>query len=170
MKKILFVLASLLVYVGISKATVESNIIPEDAIRVRVIANSNSDLDQAIKSEVKDSLVNYLKGLLEKTPSVDMAINQIESNLERINNIVESTLDNRDTFKINYGLNYFPPKEYKGVTYDGGYYNSLVVTIGEGLGDNWWCVLFPPLCLIEAEEGTEVEYRSYITDIINKYF
>lgn len=170
MKKILFVLVSLSIYIGISQVTVESNLIPEDAIRVRVIANSNSDSDQSIKSEVKESLVNYLKELLDKTPSVDMAINQIESNLERINNIVETTLDNRDTFKINYGLNYFPPKEYKGVTYDGGYYNSLVVTIGEGLGDNWWCVLFPPLCLIEAEEGTDVEYRSYITDIINKYF
>ena len=63
-------------------------------------------------------------------------------------------------FEINFGLNYFPKKEFKGITYDEGYYESVVVTLGEGLGDNWWCVLFPPLCMLEAEESTEVEYTT----------
>ena len=67
----------------------------------------------------------------------------------------------------------FPEKEYKGVVYDEGYYESLLVTLGEGKGDNFWCVLFPPLCLMEAEETddtTEVEYKSFIKEIIEKYF
>lgn len=69
-----------------------------------------------------------------------------------------------------FGFNYFPSKKYKGITYKDGYYESLVVTLGEGKGDNWWCVLFPPLCLLEAEESTDVEYKSYVKELIDKYF
>ena len=65
-----------------------------------------------------------------------------------------------------------PEKEYKGVKYPAGEYESLVITLGTGTGDNFWCVLFPPLCLIEAEEEniSEVKYTSFIQEIINKYF
>lgn len=73
-------------------------------------------------------------------------------------------------FKINYGSNYFPEKKYKGITYKEGYYESLVITLGEGKGDNWWCVLFPPLCLIEADESRNVEYKSFVKEMFDKYF
>ena len=75
-------------------------------------------------------------------------------------------------FQVHYGLNYFPEKKYKGVTYKEGYYESLVVTLGEGKGENWWCVLFPPLCLLEAEETNTnaVEYKFFVQDLITKYF
>ena len=65
-----------------------------------------------------------------------------------------------------------PEKHYKGVTYKEGNYESLVVKLGEGKGENFWCVLFPPLCLLEAEESDkdEVEYKSFIKEIIDKYF
>ena len=68
--------------------------------------------------------------------------------------------------------NYFPQKEFKGVTYEEGYYESLVVTLGSGSGDNWWCVLFPPLCLLEAEESEkdDVEYQFFVKELIDKYF
>lgn len=66
-------------------------------------------------------------------------------------------------------MNYFPEKEYKGVKYDEGYYESLVITLGEGKGKNWWCVLFPPLCLVEAEESDKVEYKFFIKELIDKY-
>ena len=77
------------------------------------------------------------------------------------------------TFQINYGMNYFPEKVYKGVKYADGDYQSLVVTLGEGKGDNWWCVLFPPLCLLEAEETeetTEVEYQFFVKELIDQFF
>ena len=86
---------------------------------------------------------------------------------------VKNILNKYDTeYKINYGLNYFPEKNYKGVTYKEGNYESLVVKLGEGKGENFWCVLFPPLCLLEAEESDkeEVEYKSFIKEIIDKYF
>ena len=72
-------------------------------------------------------------------------------------------------YKINFGYNYFPEKIYRGVTYDEGYYESLLITLGEGKGDNWWCVLFPPLCLLEAEESTAVEYTTLVGEILKKY-
>ena len=73
---------------------------------------------------------------------------------------------------MNYGINYFPEKKYKGVIYEEGYYESLVITLGKGNGENWWCVLFPPLCLMEGEDNNtdEVEYKSFVKEMIDKYF
>ena len=77
----------------------------------------------------------------------------------------------KNAYDLNYGYNYFPEKSYKGINYPAGEYESLVVTLGDGLGDNWWCVLFPPLCLLEASESDldEAEYTFYFKDIINKF-
>ena len=74
-------------------------------------------------------------------------------------------------YTINYGYNYFPKKKYKGITYKEGNYESLVITLGEGKGENFWCVLFPPLCLIEADEtnNDNVEYKFFVKELIDKY-
>ena len=68
-------------------------------------------------------------------------------------------------------MNYFPEKEYKGIVYEEGEYESLVITLGNGLGENFWCVLFPPLCLLDSEEEVEdVEYTSFVKELVEKYF
>jgi stage II sporulation protein R len=111
--------------------------------------------------------------LLKNATTVEEARKIISENLNNVENNVDHVLHNEKynmPFTVNFGLNYFPKKEYKGTTYNEGYYESVVVTLGEGLGDNWWCVLFPPLCLIEAEESTEVEYTTMVKTIIDKYF
>ena len=84
---------------------------------------------------------------------------------------IEKSLVNEDySYNINYGLNYFPEKEYNGKTYKEGKYESLLVTLGKGEGNNWWCILFPPLCLVEAEESEEeVEYGFFLKNIIDKF-
>ena len=110
--------------------------------------------------------------LLKNTKGIEEARRIINSNLDNINNEVKTTLqllNYKLGYDINFGLNYFPSKEYKGITYNEGYYESLVITLGEGKGDNWWCVLFPPLCLLEAEESTEVEYTSFVKELLDKY-
>ena len=153
----IFLIILLYVFIG----RVSSLAIPDDALRIRVIANSNSDYDQEIKKIVKENIQYKLYELLKNTKGIDEARKIINNNLNDIDNNVKETLQllNYELgYDINFGLNYFPSKEYKGVTYDEGYYESLVITLGEGKGDNWWCVLFPPLCLLEAEESTEVEY------------
>ena len=156
----------------IGNVIAKNDIIPKEAIRIRVIANSNSDYDQEIKKKVKEQVENDMYKLLKDTKKIEEVRTLINNNLEREKSNISTILKKENyklPFEINYGYNYFPEKEFKGIKYKEGYYESLVVTLGEGLGDNWWCVLFPPLCMIEAEESTDVEYTSMVKEIINGY-
>lgn len=147
-------------------------IIPNEAIRLRVLANSNSKEDQELKLKVRDELQLYMYELLKDTKGIDQAREKIKQNLDQIEDCVNRTLQKYDSaikFQIDFGLNYFPDKEYKGVVYPAGEYESVLVTLGEGNGNNWWCVLFPPLCLMEAEESDTVEYKSFFQELIEKY-
>lgn len=147
-------------------------IIPDEAIRLRVLANSNSKDDQELKLKVRDELQLYMYELLKDTKGIEQARETINQNLNQIKENVKSTLQKYDSsikFQVNFGLNYFPDKEYKGIVYPAGQYESVLVTLGEGNGNNWWCVLFPPLCLMEAEESDTVEYKSFFQELIEKY-
>ena len=175
MKKILVIVALFLGIMYISNKEAEV-IIPKEAIRFRVIANSNSTKDQQSKLIIRNNIQAQMTEDLNSSKTIAEARSSISNNLNKYNNLVEkSLLENNinSSFNINYGLNYCPKKVYKGVTYEEGNYESLVVTLGDGLGKNWWCVLFPPLCLLEAEETeetTEVEYKFFIKELIDKYF
>ena len=171
-KTVLLFVSIILVYIFIGNVVAENNLIPDDAIRIRVIPNSNSTYDQNMKIMVKEELQKNMYNLLKDTKGVEEARKVINDNIDEIDNNINKLFINEkynQTFTVNFGLNYFPEKEYKGIKYEEGYYESLLVTIGEGEGDNWWCVLFPPLCLIEAEESTEVEYTSFVKEMIDKY-
>ena len=171
-KTIILILFIGVFYVFISDVLAKNLMIPNDAIRIRIIPNSNSAFDQDIKSKVKDKLEITMYDLLKGAESSEEAKEIIENNLELVDKDVKNILSEENYnkgYKINFGMNYFPSKEYKGVKYEEGYYESLVITLGKGEGDNWWCVLFPPLCLIEGEEDTEVEYKSIVMEILDKY-
>lgn len=175
MKKTLFVIViiivSIFVYINVNAEV----IIPNEAIRVRVVPNSNSVMDQDMKEKVKEYVSGYMYLELNGVYDVNEARDIIEANIDNINQGIEDIFDENGydmDFEINFGENYFPDKNYKGVIYNEGEYESLVVYIGEARGDNWWCVLFPPLCLLEAEESDtgEVEYRSFVSEMIDKIF
>lgn len=175
MKKIITVFLLIVVMFFILSNKTEEVIIPNSAIRFRVIANSDSKEDQQIKKEVRDTLQKELYTKLIDTKTINEARTLINEDLTNIDKNVQQTLKEKNLdlkYNINYGINHFPEKKYKGVTYQEGDYESLVVTLGEGSGKNWWCVLFPPLCLLEAEEEQtdEVEYKSFIKELIDKYF
>ena len=162
-------------YILIGNVVANNDIIPDDAIRIRVIANSNSEYDQKIKLKVKETLEYDMYSILKNTTDLEEARLLINNNLNKVEKNIDKTLQKENyklPYSVNFGLNYFPEKKYKGITYDEGYYESVVVTLGEGLGDNWWCVLFPPLCMLEAEEtnATDVEYTTMVKTIIDKYF
>ena len=167
-KIFLILLVIVIIYVYISN---EQNIfIPDTAIRLRVIPNSNSPEDINIKEKVKGYLETDIYTLTKDTQNIEEArkvitesIPTIEKNISNIFNENEYNLP----YKVNYGLNYFPEKRYKGLTYADGYYESLVISIGEANGDNWWCVLFPNFCLIDTKE--KHEYKSYIKELFDKY-
>ena len=124
---------------------------------------------------MKSYIEKNLSVLLLGVDTVEEAREIINDNIDNLNDEIHNMFSDNDynmDFKINFGDNYFPDKEYKGVVYDKGVYESLVVTIGDGHGDNWWCVLFPPLCLLETseEEVDDVEYRSWVVQMIERIF
>ena len=167
------VLIITIAYLSLTDSYDNRFIIPDEAIRLRVIPNSNSKHDQNIKTKVSKQLQNSMSDLLSDTHDVKEARQIINSNMNYIDSEIGNLLKKEKynlNYSINFGNNFFPEKEYKGIAYKEGYYESVKVTLGEGLGDNWWCVLFPPLCLIEAEESTEVEYKFFVKEIIEKYF
>ena len=173
MNKIMITLALVIaLFLVKSNVVAAEKIIPHEAIRLRVIANSNSPYDQYIKSKVRKEIQTEVYYLLDGIKSISEASNIIKTNINTLDSVVKNVFIEESyskPYKLVYGNNYFPTKEYKGITYEEGYYKSLLVTLGEGKGDNWWCVLFPPLCLIEAEEASEVEYKFFIKEIINKF-
>jgi len=175
MKKIILILIIIISFFIIKNYN-EEVIIPSEAIRFRVIANSNSEIDQNIKKKVRTNLEKSIISKMDNIDDVNKAEVILKKSIPELENIVEKTLienNYNNKYNVNFGYNYFPEKKYKGVTYKEGKYKSLVVTLGSGKGDNWWCVLFPPLCLVEAEETEEtddIEYRFFIKDLIDKYF
>jgi stage II sporulation protein R len=167
MKKIIVCLFIVTVLVLVNKEETKI-LIPEDAIRFRIIANSNSIEDQKEKIEIRNELEPIIGDILTNSTTKEETKTEINNNLYKINHVIDKF---NTTYDVNYGLNFFPEKNYKGVTYKEGNYESLVITLGDGLGDNWWCVLFPPLCLLEANETNydDITYTSYIQELINKY-
>lgn len=143
-------------------------VIPKDSIRFRIIANSNAKEDQLLKWNITKKLVPNLDSILNTSSSLDESRNQIKRNLTNIEKVVKNNTDN---YSINYGMNYFPEKTYNDVTYKEGNYESLVITLGDGLGDNFWCVLFPPLCLLEADKDNidDITYTTYVKKTLNKF-
>lgn len=174
MKKILIILGIIIVILA-SRNTVDDLIIPAESIRIRVVANSNNSKDQIIKQLVKNKIEEDVTVLLQDVNNIEEARTILKSNVHLVNQNVLEILEKNDyntKFKVEFGYNLFPEKRYKGVVYEEGYYESLVITLGSGDGDNWWCVLFPPLCLMETDEDNldKIEYKSFIKEIIEKYF
>ena len=148
----------------------EKTRIPNESIRFRVIANSNLEEDQRIKKEIAENIFQALKPT-QSFKDIKEARSYIQDQLPTFTEIVEKTLkDNKldKTFHINYGKNFFPEKTYENEIYKAGEYESLVVTLGEGKGDNFWCVLFPPICFLDDNEN--IEYKSFFKELIHKYF
>ena len=114
-----------------------------------------NDFEIGNKSDIKISQNDVIMTIKDKTLTNKGATIVLTNNSDK-------------NFKINYGKNYFPRKEYKNVIYEEGEYESVVITIGDGNGKNFWCVLFPPLCMMD--EDSNIEYSSLVKEIIDKYF
>ena len=169
-KLIIIILTVITIFLVYDRVNADTVVIPNDSIRLRVIPNSNSSYDQAIKSRVKEYLESDVFYLFKDTKSIEEARDIISNNMSNINYNIQNIFDeyNYDmSFDVNYGSNYFPEKEFKGVKYKEGYYESLVVSIGNADGDNWWCVLFPNLCIVNDDD---VQYTSLVKEIVHKFF
>ena len=158
MKKIGIVLSIIISILVLNKDKV-----PKESIRFRILANSNETIDQ----ETKRKIIKVIsKELHHKSHNIEEEREYIKEQLPSINQKIKETIN--ESYKIEYGNHYFPEKKYKNETLPEGEYESLVITLGEGKGDNFWCVLFPPLCMIDEEEN--IEYDSIIKEVWNHFF
>ena len=175
MRKIIVLLISFVLLFSVSYLNKEKeSIIPDSAIRFRVIGNSNTAYDQNIKIQIRNLIQNKILELTKDTKSIEEVRNILLEHKQELYELTREKLDSLGydkSFSLNYGENYFPEKKYKGLTYKSGEYESLVITLGDGKGDNFWCVLFPPLCTLEVDESSsDVEYKFFVKEIIDKYF
>jgi len=140
-------------------ATGETVIIPNEAIRLRILANSNTEKDQEIKREIRNRVNAEITKWVEHLTSIEEARNTIQRNLpiiEQISRDVLNEFDSNDSVNVSFKKTKFPTKLYGKFLYPAGEYESILIEIGEGKGANWWCVLFPPLCFLDFSNGTAV--------------
>jgi stage II sporulation protein R len=130
--------------------------IPEEALRLRILAHSDTPQDQWLKREIRDEVVEQITIWVKDLKDIDEARKEVQLSLEDINNLVKEAIESRGftySAKVEYGEITFPSKLYGNKLYPAGQYEGLLITIGEGQGDNWWCVLFPPLCFVDFGTG-----------------
>lgn len=142
-----------------SDAAVAEVSIPQESIRLRILANSDGAGDQLVKREIRDRVVEQINQWvagLEDPQSLEQARALIRSHLPELNGLVAGELQQRGigySYKVELGTVPFPTKMYGGRVYPAGEYEAVRITLGAGKGQNWWCVLFPPLCFIDAGSG-----------------
>lgn len=134
----------------------------EGIVRLHVLANSDTVEDQALKLKVRDAVIEYMEKQ-DDLNSAGEARKYLSENLNRLEEIAEGVIASEGydySARANLGVRYIPEKAYGGITFPAGNYEALNITIGRGEGENWWCVLFPPLCLLEEGTATDDEVVS----------
>ena len=136
-------------------------------IRLHVIANSDSDADQALKLKVRDKVLDFTTNVLQRSENMEDAQRQLQDALGRIENIARREI-------VEQGYEYpvtaqltsaeFPLKEYDGFSLPAGEYTALRLVIGDGAGQNWWCVVFPPLCTAASAGVPETALAAGLTE------
>lgn len=167
MKKIILIISIILVIILLSNNNYN---VTNDMIRFRVIANSNNSEDIIMKEKVVKTLSNLL---FKNNYSIEDTRNNVISNINNIENKIDKLFKKNKydmTYNISYGLNHFPKKEYNGQVFSEGDYESLVIEIGEAKGNNYFCILYPPLCMIDEDKTDEVKYDFKIVELLKKLF
>lgn len=178
-------------YKNIEKTAAVNNL-SKSAIRFHVLANSDTDEDQNLKMKVKETVVDYIYKSTGDFDSVEETKTFITANDSKIKKLATDTIHSLGyDYSVNssFGKQNFPVKSYGDIEFPKGEYTSYTLSIGEGKGHNWWCVLYPPLCFVDAstgvvpdsskellkdsmtnqEYGTIVKYRFKYLTFLNKY-
>ena len=173
MKKfcISFLIVAIIILSGIG-LSLNNGQVQTEYLRIHVRANSNEQIDQDIKYVVKDAVVNYLTPYIATCDTREKADKMLNEQLKGVESVCDRVLKSN-------GFNYkskasvknekFPTRAYGNLTLDSGFYDALIIELGSGTGDNWWCVVYPPLCFT-GENGGQYVYRSKIADIIDSFF
>ena len=169
-----FTLLGILAFPGREKASADElqEGIASKILRFHVIANSNSEEDQTLKLEIKDAIVDYMKEILADVENIEDTRAIAETHLEDMKQIAEGYIAARGydyPVEVFLGPRYFPVKSYGAYTFPAGEYEAICVELGNHSGKNWWCVLYPSLCFVDAvhavvPEETDRQLRQLLTD------
>ena len=151
---------SIFIFLGLMPVHGEADIY-ENVMRLHVVANSDSEEDQALKLKVRDTVLSVVSDMCEKNEcqSIEEACKAVEGHIDEIKVAAEKKIAAEGysyPICVTLGEENYPTRNYETLAFPGGEYISLQVKIGKGEGKNWWCVLFPPLCLWAASEAAPV--------------
>ncbi|MDR4433361.1 stage II sporulation protein R [Bacillus tequilensis] len=135
-------------------------VIPDQAIRLRILANSDSDQDQQLKRHIRDAVNKEITTWVKDITSIEEARRVIRSKLSEIKEIAKETMKEEgasQSISVDFDKISFPTKLYGNMVYPAGEYEAILITLGNGEGANWWCVLFPPLCFLDFSNGEAVK-------------
>ena len=154
---LLFLLILIFLFLSInSYASTISQNISENFFRLHILANSNSEQDQALKLKVRDKIIEYMNTLSYSGLNKEDVIILTQNNINNFQEIAEKTISDEGydyNVKIEIGNFYFPTKIYGNISLPAGNYDAIRISIGNAQGENWWCSLFPPLCFIDISSG-----------------
>lgn len=142
--------------------------IPQEALRLRIIANSDSNADQSTKRAVRNAVVFQVAKLLQGVKTSAEARKIVINDMPQLQQIALNVVNQRGynyTVKTNVGSVPFPTKLYGNQVYPAGNYEALRIVLGKGQGQNWWCVLFPPLCFVDIADGDAVPNTAGFPDL-----
>ena len=163
---ILLIALSAYALMGATKAPTHT-----EYLRIHIRADSNECEAQAVKYKVKDAVVAYLTPYISECDTKSKAESMIKDRLSDIEAVADKVLYEQGfTYKSRAKINTekFPTRNYGKYTLEQGYYDALVIELGSGKGDNWWCVVYPPLCFTDT--GAHYVYRSKILEIVRTFF
>jgi stage II sporulation protein R len=146
----------------------EPMVIPEEAIRLRILANSDLDKDQSVKRLVRDEVNKEITEWVGSLTSQKEAKNVIKAGLPELQQIAEEVVAAEglnQNVQIDFGKVDFPTKLYGQYLYPAGEYEAVLITLGKGKGANWWCVLYPPLCFLDFSTGNAVRSPGFETTV-----
>ena len=171
MKKILpFLCLCLLVAFLLGAYGCAETVETEDFLRIHIRADSNDPSDQAVKLKVRDAVVQYLTPILQDVPSKEEAKNVVKTHLTEIRSVARSVLYEYGFLygaKVSVKKEEFPTKTYGDMTLLAGVYDAIVIELGKGSGDNWWCIAYPTFCFMPGQET--VVYRSKIKELYDQW-
>lgn len=159
MKKYLFLLIVLISFIILSAYSYASAInedLSNNVFRLHVIANSDSKEDQDLKYKVRDKLIEYMKSLTTNISSKEEVIKIANNHISDFESIAKEVITENGfdyDVKVEIGNFSFPTKQYGDISFPAGFYDALKVEIGNAKGQNWWCVMFPPLCFVDVTSG-----------------
>lgn len=169
MKKAIILCVSIVAMILVLIFATNSGEQESEYLRIHIRANSNASVDQEVKYKVKDEIVDTLIPILAEVETFEEAKVVVEENFELLEGVADKVLKENGfeyTSSVRLAKEEFPTRQYGDLTLESGIYDALIIDLGTGKGNNWWCLVYPAFCFTSSKNSTNLEYISKILEII----